>query len=265
MIKFHNQVPSVYSNTSRDFQYLGWLIDIVLNSVKHNVDDLYDLPKSKTDTRLTELLAMTLGFKVKRNYDQQQLKALVEALPRILKYKGTLTAVTLAGNALVAASGAIGDFMVDKEKTTGGELAVILPKSLIDISLFTDLLPYILPAGMTCHITRKNQIDKDYTTPLAMQEALIANFEHDLDWDDAKHTTTGLSELFNTGFSSSEYANYIAKDGSRPVNEKLSLSNRTLNSGLLNNTMIPAVSTPLRDTAGINQDITSGDITSGEE
>ena len=88
MIKFKNLVPSVYPNASRDFQYLCWLIDIVLNSVKHTVDDLYDLPNSKADPKLTELLAMTLGFKVKRNYDQDQLRALVAALPRILKYKG---------------------------------------------------------------------------------------------------------------------------------------------------------------------------------
>ena len=79
MIKFANQVPSVYPSASRDFQYLGWLIDIVLNSVKHNVDDLYDLPNNQADIKLTELLALTLGFKVKRNYDQKQLSALTPA------------------------------------------------------------------------------------------------------------------------------------------------------------------------------------------
>ena len=51
MIKFYEQVPAVYPSASRDFQYLCWLIDIVLNSVKHNVDDLYDLPNSKTSRR----------------------------------------------------------------------------------------------------------------------------------------------------------------------------------------------------------------------
>ena len=70
MIKFREQVPSVYTNASRDFQYLSWLIDVVLNSVKHNVDTIYDLPNVKHDAKLSELLAMTLGFKVKRNYDQ---------------------------------------------------------------------------------------------------------------------------------------------------------------------------------------------------
>ena len=205
LIKFREQVPSIYPSASRDFQYLGWLIDIVLNSVKHNVDDLYDLPNSKTDPRLTELLAMTLGFKVKRNYDQNQLQALVAALPRILKYKGTMTAVNMAGNALIAASGAIGSF--DSE-VKDGELTVVLPKSLIDISLFTDLLPYILPAGMTCHIVRKNQLKEGYATKLVHQNSLLAEWVPDLAWDNEKQTTVGLANMFNTGISSTEYANF---------------------------------------------------------
>ena len=143
MIKFYDQVPSVYPNASRDFQYLCWLIDIVLNNVKHNVDDMYDLPNSKTDPRLTELLAMTLGFKVKRNYNQKQLAALVAALPKILKYKGTETAITYAGNALIAASGAIGNF---KSKIVDGELQVTLPEDLVDTALVR-ITRLLIPAG----------------------------------------------------------------------------------------------------------------------
>ena len=54
MINLYNQVPTVYTSTSRDFQYLSWLYNIVLNSVKHNVDALYDLPKVQTDNKLIE-------------------------------------------------------------------------------------------------------------------------------------------------------------------------------------------------------------------
>lgn len=244
LIKFQEQVPSIYPSASRDFQYLGWLINIVLNSVKHNVDDLYDLPNSKADPRLTELLAMTLGFKVKRNYNQEQLKALVAALPRILKYKGTKTAIDMAGNALIAASGAIGNF--DSE-VKDGELTVTLPKSLIDISLFTDLLPYILPAGMTCHIVRKNQVDREYQTKLVQQNSMLAEWVHDLGWDDTRHTTTGLANMFNTGYSFEPYANFVDKDGNRPLNNELTQDNRVLNTGLLDNSVIPALLTQLND------------------
>ena len=247
MIKFQNQVPSVYPSASRDFQYLCWLIDIVLNSVKHNVDDLYDLPNNKADPRLTELLAMTLGFKVKRNYDQDQLRALVAALPRILRYKGTKTAVDMAGNALIAASGAIGSF---SSEVNNGELEVIFPENLVDISLFTDLLPYVLPAGMTCHIVRTNRVVNNYTTELGYQDTVLAEWLPDLVWNEEEQTTTGLAHLFNVGSEFSEFANYQRSRGD--TIDSRSLSER-FNAGLLDNTVIPTLESTLENEETTNE------------
>ena len=238
MIKFQEQVPAVYPNASRDFQYLCWLINIVLNSVKHNVDDIYDLPNTKADPKLTELLAMTLGFKVKRNYDQKQLTALVAVLPRILKYKGTKTAVDMAGHALIAASGASGSF---SSTINGAELQVVLPKDLVDTSLFTDLLPYILPAGMTCYIARKNQIQRSYTTDLSYQDSLIAEWVQDLEWNTETQSASGLASIFDAPATSPNFANYITN------------APAVLNVGLADNTIIPAVGTPI---GGLEPDYT---------
>jgi hypothetical protein len=230
MIKFANQVPSVYPNASRDFQYLGWLIDIVLNSVKHNVDDLYNLPDNKADAKLTELLAMTLGFKVKRNYDQNQLKALVAALPRILKYKGTKAAVDMAGNALIAASGASGIF---SSEIKDGVLEVTFPVSLVDISLFTDLLNYILPAGMTFHIIRKNEIKYNKSTEVGFDTTYTAAWISDID---REANEKGLSNMFKGTISQhSDFANFISIK-----NEDGTIINLP-NIGLLNNTIIPII------------------------
>lgn len=229
MIKLRDTVPSVYTNASRDFQYLSWLIDIVLNSVKHNVDDLYNLPNTKADPHLAELLAMTLGFKIKRNYDQKQLAALVVVLPRILKYKGTAAAVDIVGNALIAATGHYGSY---SSRVDGAELEVIFPKSLIDVSLFTDLLPYILPAGMTYRIIRIDQIKKPLSTEVGYQENMRADFQSELDWDRTKHTSTGLSGLFNVPGDRPNFANYH--------------DDLTLNIGLLNNNIITSVTETLQ-------------------
>jgi hypothetical protein len=155
MINFYNEVPMVYPGASRDFQYLSWLINIVLNSVKHNVDGIYNMPDAKANAKLAELLAVTLGFKVRRNYDLKQLTALVSIIPSILKHKGTERAVEMAGNALIAASGTPGSF---EYEFSNHHLEVIIPDKLVDITLFTDILPYILPAGMTCRITRKTLV-----------------------------------------------------------------------------------------------------------
>ena len=247
MIKFSNQVPSVYSNASRDFQYLGWLIDIVLNSVKHNVDDIYNLPNSEVDPKLTELLALTLGFKVKRNYDQSQLHALIAALPRILKYKGTKTAIDMAGNALLAASGALGndDFEFksetseDSSEVSKGEIRVTFPVGLIDISLFTDLLDYILPAGMVCRIVRKNEIKQEPKTKLHYEDILLANWIPDLDqWipadPDLGQTEDlllpGLANMFDISKPEVSFSNFG------------NTSNKNMpNVGLLDNSIIPGI------------------------
>jgi hypothetical protein len=233
MIKFSNQVPSVYSNASRDFQYLGWLIDIVLNSVKHNVNGIYDLPNS-TDPRLTELLAMTLGFKVKRNYDQDQLRALVAALPRILKYKGTIAAVEMAGRALIAASGSTGAFSC---KVKNCELIVELPATLVDVSLFTDLLTYILPAGMTFRIERASQRTRKIETNVLYGQQLIAELVPDVAFDHSTNTTTGLSNIFNAGITDPVFANFTGETSTEgfPVNTE----------GLMDNTIIPALLEPM--------------------
>jgi hypothetical protein len=215
----------------------------VLNSVKHNVDDLYNLPNTSADSRLTELLATTLGFKVRRNYDQNQLKALVAALPRIIKYKGTKTAIEMAGNALIAASGASGQLQIIVEN---GEIKVTFPANLVDISLFIDLLPYILPAGMTCHIERTNRITRKYSIDLNYHDSVTAAWIKDFDWDKNTHTSTGLSSLFSTDNTMTDYANYqrlIDATDDRTLPERF-------NVGLLDNTIIPSLVEPMGDDIG---------------
>jgi hypothetical protein len=234
MIKFKNQVPTIYTKASRDFQYLSWLIDIVLNSVKHNVDSLYDLPNTQADPKLTELLAMTLGFKVKRNYNQKQLAALVAALPKILKYKGTETAIYYAGNALIAASGAVGNF---HSEVVDGELQATLPEKLVDIALFNDLLPYILPAGMSSRIIRTNAFTKGITTQLNYSDKATALMVQDLKFDEQSQQTNGLATMFDPATAMTEnvtFANFI--------NESY-----IVNAGLLDNSLIAAVTEPLID------------------
>jgi hypothetical protein len=226
MIKFANQVPSIYPAASRDFQYLCWLMDIVLNSVKHNVDDIYYLPYSGVDPKLTELLATTLGFKVKRNYDQTQLRALVVVLPRILKYKGTKIAVDIAGRALLAASGALGGYR--SEVRNGCELYVIFPETLVDVTLFNDLLVYILPAGMTCHVARTNLLESAVETNFDYDEKLIAEWLPDIAWDSKNQTTFGLTNMFDTPATKPVFTNYIDD-----------LGGITPNIGLLDNNVIP--------------------------
>ena len=164
MINIKNQVPNIYYNASRDFQVLGHLYEVALNYAKTNVDMLYLLPNGlEADTRTIELLATTLGFKLRRNYDKEQLAALVSIFPQLLKIKGTKQAIELAGNALVKASGVTGEFSSEIENHV---LTIKIPIELSDITLFMDLLPYILPFGLRVSIVRTTAIKQKISLPI---------------------------------------------------------------------------------------------------
>lgn len=225
MINLYKQVPTVYLKASRDFQYLSWLVNIVLNAVKHNVDDMYDLPNNKADPRLTELLAMTLGFKIRRDYDEDQLATLVSILPIILKYKGTEKAVCMAAEALMRTSGVLGRFDIT---VVGGEVRITLPKNLIDITLFMDLLPYILPAGMTCKIVRKTELQNTPSTEVYVNSGPIARIEKDADFNADTKKISGMSVLYDIGSKTPDFTNYDSEGN--------------LNPGLLDNSVIPSLS-----------------------
>jgi hypothetical protein len=206
-------------------------MDIVLNSIKHNVDDIYALPDNQADHKLTEVLAMTLGFKIKRNYDQVQLRALAVVLPRILKYKGTKYAVDIAGRALLAASGASGSY---RSEVRDGELYVIFPETLVDITLFNDLLVYILPAGMTCHVARTDILEAGIQTIYDYNERLIAQWLPDVAWDDDAQVSVGLSNMFDIPAEQPIFSNFD--------------SELAPNIGLLDNSVIPMLNNVLIST-----------------
>lgn len=258
MIRMYDQVPLVYNNASRDFQFLSHLIDIVLNSVKHNVDGLYSLPTSKASPALTELLAMTLGFKIRRNYNMDQLIAIVEILPIILKYKGTIYAINIAGEALIRASGAAGRFKC--ELASDSTLHITFPqdsRSTIDITLFTDLLPYILPAGVTCRIFRKTEIVQSRTIYYDLHNTLYATWHPDVKHDTETDSITGLSSLYSIKTDEKTGAAV-----SNPVfaNFKLNPDGKTysVSEGLLSNNVIPILDEP------ITSDATNNNVTQKE-
>lgn len=154
MIRLQDLTPAVYYTQSRDFQFIGRLYDIVLNSVKTNAANLYDLPNGKNmDEKLLNLLATTLGFQSKHRYNTKHLEAICGVLSYILKNKGSLNAVIIAANALLESEGIAESlsYSIDPKKS----ITLHLPQQLSDLSLLKDLLAYILPAGMSCNMVKE--------------------------------------------------------------------------------------------------------------
>ena len=166
MIKLQDLTPNVYYEQSRDFQFIGRLFDVVLNSVKTNADNLYTLPIGKNmDEKLLNLLAFTLGFQSKHHYNSKQLLAICSVLPLILRNKGSLNAILIAVNSILYAEGikqALDYTLKDNN------LVLYLPQELADLTLLKDLLAYILPAGIGCDMIKEiqsvNEIETIITT-----------------------------------------------------------------------------------------------------
>lgn len=171
MIKLQDLTPAVYYNQSRDFQFIGRLYDLVLNYSKTNAANLYNLPIEKNmDEQLLNLLALTLGFKPTKNYNSKQLRAICSVLPTILKHKGSIQALVLATNALLAAEGVKQPLDYTMHPKQG--ITLYVAQELDDLSLFTDLLDYLLPAGLSCTVVKESQYIEKATTTLSVTDTV---------------------------------------------------------------------------------------------
>jgi hypothetical protein len=172
MIKLQKYTPEIYYKESRDFQFLGRLFDIVLNSTKTEADLLYSIPLSDTSNdKLLELFALTVGFKANKKYNSKQLRAICKVFPEIMKHKGSIKAIQIACNSLFSANSSAQtlsyDFESENEKTS---LNLYVPQDFEDIPLLTNILSYVLPAGMSCNIIKELQLKTTSVTELSVDD-----------------------------------------------------------------------------------------------
>lgn len=166
MIKLQEHIPEVYFKESRDFQFIAKLYEIVLNYSEMNADLVYNLPfNDNVNDKLIDLMATTLGFKVKHHYNTKQLIAICSIFSTILRNKGNIQSIELIVKALLHSEGITDDFGYELSEDLS-HIDIFVPLALSDINLLVDLLDYVLPAGMTTKIIRSTRIkiNKDKTT-----------------------------------------------------------------------------------------------------
>jgi len=173
MIKTQELTPEVYYKKSRDFQLLGRIYDIIFNYLKTSVDTIGNLPLSKnSDKKLLDLLVTTLGFKSKHNYNNNQLYAICSMFMKALRNKGNIKSIELAINTLLQVEGIEEKCLIVMDYDTN-TLKIYIPQKLVDITLFNDLLNYILPAGISCSIIRQQLLTGLSTTKLASSDDIL--------------------------------------------------------------------------------------------
>lgn len=236
MIKLQNLTPEVLYDQSRDFQLIGRLFDLVLNSVKTEVDMLYNLPFSDNSSdELLSLLTLMYGLKLDRNkYTSRQLRAICSVMPKLMKTKGSFAAVDTLCRALLRADSIVGDFMIIA--CDGGELNkthchldIYMPSKDLHMEILFELLPYILPAGVTFTIKQENaqraalseNIAVESTVRLAAKKApqSLASFETAQTVGLFKQNSSATLEVISGKLGSTELATYESIKGETENNE----------------------------------------------
>ena len=212
LIKFQDLTPEVYYKRSRDFQYIGRLFDLVLNNAKMNTDIISSLPLNPDmDPRLLDLLALTLGFKSKHEYNTKQLAALCSIFPFVLRNKGSKLAIETACNALLNAEGITKEASIEVSDQT---VSIFLPSELSDLNLLKDLLNYVLPAGMSCSLVQEATLVPPSSTTLVNYQDYVVNYTNtskeskDL-WDEVTSKSIILKQ---TGTNATSAKEQRAKD-----------------------------------------------------
>lgn len=160
MIRTKNLTPEVYYKRSRDFQFLGRVYDIVFNYIKTTSDLVKEsVLNPNTDDRLIDLICLTLGFKQMHNYNIRQLRAVCSVFMLAIRNKGSLKAIELAVYSILHAENISKEPSVQYDYSKN-ELSIYVPSELTDITLLTDVLDYIIPAGVSVNIYKKTMIDR---------------------------------------------------------------------------------------------------------
>lgn len=180
MIKTIDMVPEVYYKESRDFQIFGRIFDIVFNYLKYNSNTISNYPLSKNSNKnLLELLCTTLGFKSLRNYNDDQLNILCSIFSLLIKNKGNIKSIELLLNILANVENIHEVCEVTQDIHNSYNINIFIPSKVKNITLFEDVLNYILPAGMQYKIIRQNFVRND-------DSKLETNFNFNTDSDKIK-------------------------------------------------------------------------------
>lgn len=151
MINLQRCIPEVYYNESRDFQFLARAFEVVFNYEKTNSDAMRGLVFDKNfDVRLLTLLAYTMGFNSKHNYNTRDLYNLCSTFAKLLKKKGSLDAIYLSVDALLNAQQIGEKYVITIDESQDSyNLIITLPYGTRDLELLEDIFDYILPVGFT--------------------------------------------------------------------------------------------------------------------
>ena len=182
-VNVENLLPENYYKGSRDFQLLGRIFEVALNYNKTGADMvLNNILSDNSDVRILDLVAKTLGFDSKHEYNVNDLMALCKSFKKIMFKKGTVEAIEECVNVLLKAQDITSQARVfcDNESdptdptVKAYNIRILIPQELNDVILLEDMLDYVLPTGYTYNILRAAVTDDVYVDYAAVNPDIIA-------------------------------------------------------------------------------------------
>jgi len=179
MIKIKDMVPEVYTNTSRDFQVLEKIYEVVLNYCLNNSRSISKNPISETsDKKLVDLMCSTLGFKTLHEYNDDELYQICQVFYRSLKNKGNINSIRLIVNTLCNLNSITEDVAIEFDLLDKYCLNIYLSSAFENTTLLEDLLNYILPNGITYRIYTQSLFSETFTQNFEESSNISATISH---------------------------------------------------------------------------------------
>ncbi len=163
MIKTHNLVPSVYYDQSRDFQFLGRVLEVLFNYSKMNTDLMENFQKNDS---LVDLLCTTVGFEPKHEYVTSDLLSVCQSFIDLVRNKGNKQSIENAIHILMNNQNVSGEVIIEdhfEDNTRKFVYYIYLPSELKDLVLLEDIFDYILPCGYDYRFIPSDRYSSDET------------------------------------------------------------------------------------------------------
>lgn len=178
-MKVSNLVPEFYYKESRDFSYVGRLLEIVLNYIKTNVDIVgINISNKEIPYQLIDLFATSVGFEKKHNYINSDLISICSAFSYLLKNKGNKQSIEDSINILLH-SQEIEYLPYVEFDNENKQVNVYVPIQLKDTIILEDLFEYILPVGYNYSIRRGSRSRDAYVTYVSYKDNVTPNLMND--------------------------------------------------------------------------------------
>ena len=206
-MKVNKLVPNVYYKESRDFSYIGRLLEVAINYLKTNVDLVSKSVNASSSSNLINLLTSSLGFESKHEYTNEDLVKPCSSFVYLVRNKGSIRAIEDTINILLRSQNISYNMDLYYEDEDRHSIIVEIPYDLEDTVLLDDVFDYILPTGTIYKYIRVAKETPQITSSIGTSETVeiirANNFQFgqisgDNNSDDSSYTNRSMTYTSTT-------------------------------------------------------------------